>query len=345
MEVTETKAISLEVLNERENSLIALAASAKDLTITGPDDKMGYKLVREKRIELKAERVQVQNDAFDLRENAVKFQKTVIKREKQLVAIISEEETRLSNLEDTYDQWQDEIKKKKDKEENDRIQTRVDALSKFGYAIDFYEAKIMEDENFLALLDEAEAAFIKEQERIANEKVEAERLKKEEDERMQREREELARAKAEQEEIWRKRNEEIARDKAERDRIKAEQEVKEAEIQAERRKFEEEKRKHEESVRLENARKEAAEKARLDEQNRIKREEEEKAERQRKETERLVRDEALKPDKEKFLILSKSLYEIQHPYLTDAASKELMKVIRKKLDELSLFVKTESEKL
>lgn len=65
MESIEVKTeMSLSVLDQREASLMALAASAKDLTIVGPEDKMGYKLVREKRIELKAERVQVQNDGF-----------------------------------------------------------------------------------------------------------------------------------------------------------------------------------------------------------------------------------------------------------------------------------------
>lgn len=346
MEAIEVKPeMSLSVLDQREAALIALADSAKALTISGPDDKEGYKAVREKRIELKNGRISVENDAYDLRENAIKFQKTVIKREKQLVSIVSGEENRLSNLEDTYDQWQEEIKRKKDKEENERIQKRVDALAKFGYAIDFYEAKIMEEENFQALLGEAEASYIKEQERIAIEKAEADRLKKEEEERMKREREELARYKAEQEEIWRKRNEEIARDKAERDRIKADQEAKEAEIQAERRKFEEEKRKHEEAVRLENARKEAAERAVIEEQNRIKREAEEKEKREQKAKEEQARQEALRPDKEKLIDLAKRLMKVEFPELVTKEANDLMRQVAERITQTSEYIHDKSKAL
>jgi hypothetical protein len=356
MEATTEKAISIEVLNQRENSLIALAASAKDLTITGPDDKAGYKAVQEKRKELKAERVSVENDAYDLRENAIKFQKTVIKREKQLVAIIAEEESRLSGLEDTYDQWQAEIKRKKDKEENERIQKRVDALSKFGYAIDFYEAKIMPDENYEALLGHAEAEWIKDQERIAAEKAEEERLKKEEEERLKLEREELAKQRAEQDarekelqrqeaerlEIVRKQEEQFKR---ESERYRKEQEAIQAQIQADREKFESEKRKYEESVRLENARKEAAERARLDEQNKIKREAEEKEQRERKAKEEATRQEALKPDKEKLLAYAAGLSSIPTPILKDSECCEVLGYAIEKLTVVEQYIKDQVSKL
>lgn len=363
METLEVKnEMSLSVLDQKEASLTALAASAKDLTITGPEDKMGYKMVREKRIELKAERVQVQNDAYDLRENAVKFQKTVIKREKQLIAIITEEENRLSGLEDTYDQWQEEIKKKKDKEENDRIQKRVDALSKFGYAIDFYEAKIMEDENFEALLGHAEAECNKEQERIANEKAEADRLKKEEEERRKAEFEELARQKAEQEKRDQEllaRGRELQRQEAERleavrkqeeatrkenERIRKEQEAKEAEIRSDREKFEAEKRKHEEAVRLENARKEAAEKARIDEQNRIKREAEEKEQRELRAKEEAARQEALKPDKEKLMAFAHAMFP-EVPALKDQQAMQIIYEAQDRLGDIRDYIKDQVSKL
>lgn len=346
MESIEVKTeMSLSVLDQREASLMALAASAKDLTIVGPEDKMGYKLVREKRIELKAERVQVQNDAFDLRENAVKFQKTVIKREKQLVAIISEEENRLSGLEDTYDQWQEEIKRKKDKEENERIQKRVDALAKFGYAIDFYEAKIMEEENFQALLGEAEASYIKEQERIANEKAEADRLKKEEEERMRIEREELARQRAEYEEKekqFQAKQEAEAKLQRERDeRIRKTQEAKEAELRVEREKLEAEKR----AIELEKAKAEAAERARIEEQNRIKREAEEKELRDRKAKEAADREEALRPDKEKLIDYAKRLMQVTPPELATPEANKLLREASERIVQTSEYIHDKSKAL
>jgi hypothetical protein len=352
MELTETKAISLEVLNERETSLIALAATAKELTIAGIEDKEGYKLVREKRIELKNERVSIQNDAYDLRENALKFQKTVIKREKQLVAIIAGEESRLSSLEDDYDRQVEEVRKQKEREENARIQARVDALAKFNHAIDHYDAKVMPEENFQALLGEAETAYIKDQERIASEKAEEERRKAEAleaqrlyEERLRKEREELDRQKAEYE-AQRKADLELA-EKAHKEReyleeqSRKEQQRKEAELRAEREKLEAEKR----AIELEKAKQEAAEKARIEEQNRIKREAEAKEQRELRAKEEAARQESLKPDKEKLLTFAEGLPGIPCPEIKDIAAANILDVAFDKIEAIRDFIKKEIEKL
>lgn len=369
-----TTEISLEVLNERENSLIALAATAKELIIAGVDDKEGYKRVREKRIELKNERVSIQNDAYDLRENAVKFQKTVIKREKQLVAIIEVEEKRLSTLEDDYDQQIEEIRKQKEREENARIQARVDALAKFNHGIDHYDAKVMPEENFQALLGEAEAEWLREQQRIADEKAEQERMRQEEEARRQAEREELARQRAENERVAKEQaereailqadRERIQRDQEEREAaIKAEQErvakvdrereaefqrkmaAKEAELQAERKRLDDEKRRMEEERRIEEARKESAERARIEEQERIKREAEEQAEGERLAAIEAARKEARRPDKEKLQSLATAFRSFTLPDLISEEANDIKGDVAEKLCDIADYIHLQIEDL
>lgn len=355
--------MSLTVLDKREAELTVLAESAKDITITGPEDKEGYKIVREKRIELKNARISVQNDGKDLRENAVKFQKTVIAREKQLIAIIAEEESRLSNAEDQYDKWQEEARIKREREENERIQKRIDSLAKFSYALDLYEAKVMPEEDFQALLGHAEAGWKKEQEMLESKRIEDERLKAEAleaqrlyEERIKKESEELERKKAEYE-AQRKADLELAerakkereyieeQQRKENERIRKEQEAEAAKIRAEREAFEAEKRKADEEKRIEQAKLEAAEKARIEEQARVKREADEKAERERKATEEAERQEALKPDKEKLLTFAEGLPGIPCPKINDIAAANILDVAFDKIEEIREFIKKEIQKL
>lgn len=335
----------LQILNKRESELLALAEESKGLTINGPEDKAGYKAVREQRIKLKNARTKLENDAYDLRENAIKFQKTVIAREKQLKAIIAPAESELSNKEEQYDEAIEQIRIEKERKENERIQGRVNALAKFGYAMDMYEAKIMPEENFQALLGHAEAEYIKEQERIAAEKAEQERIRKQEEEQMRIEREELARQRTEQEarerELQRQEQERIEAARKKEAAMRAEQEK----LAAERKAFEEQKAKEA----AEKKRLEELEQARLkaieDEKERLKREAEQKAEAEHLAKIEAERKEALKPDKEKLLSFSKSLYEIPAIELKDKKAKDIFSQARTKLDEVSLWIKNQTDNL
>lgn len=345
MEVATTKETGLAILDQRETTLIELASKYKDLKINGPEDKDGYKRVREARIELKNERVSLENDAYDLRENAIKFSKTVIAREKQLKGIITPEETRLQAEEDQYSEQVEALRVQKEREEDMRIQQRVDALAKFGYAIDLYEAKIMPEENFQALLGHAEAEYLKEQERIKAEEAEKERQRKQEEEQMRIEREEFAR----QQEELKKREEALF---LQRERELEEQRVREKKMREEQEKFAAERKAFEEQKAKEAAEKKRAEEleqARLkaieDEKLRVKREAEEKAERERLAKIEAERQEALKPDKEKLIAFSKSLYELPIPELKDKKAIEILKQGQAKIDEVSLWFKNQTDKL
>lgn len=346
MEVIETKIESgLQILDRRESKLIELADKYKDLRIAGVEDKEGYKKVREARIELKNERVAVENDAYSLRENAIKFQKTVVAREKELVGIISLTEKTLQAEEDNYKQALEAIRQEKDRKEKEKIQNRINSLAKFNCAIDLYDATVMPDDKFNELLTQAEIDFNAEQERIANEKAEAERLRAEEYERLRSERIELEKQKAEQA----KREQELQLQEVERiDAAKKRQEeiwLENQKIADERRKLEEEKRQHEQQIRLEQAKKEAAERARIEEHERVKREAEEKIERERLAKIEAERQESLKPDKEKLYQYARALMEIPTPELSHNDAVKILREISERVVSTSEFIHDKAKSL
>lgn len=222
-----------------------IVESAKGLNITDYKDKAQLEAVRVKRIELKKVRVQITNKGKELREDAIKMQKLVIEKEKELIGIIAPEEDRLQELEDEV-----AISLEKDRRLallDDKV-TQLKALypntempllpsTEFlltltdeAWAVFYNDAVALRNETQRLANEEAMRAIEQEKQKLADEKAERERKEKEEAERIEREeKERLAReAKAEQDRL----------DKIEADRVKAEDDkrVKEQneKIQAER---------------------------------------------------------------------------------------------------------------
>lgn len=322
---------SLAVLDAREQGLIKLANDLKGLTISGLEDREGFLKVSEARKSLKSERVQIEKDAKQLRDSAVKFQKAVIAREKELIGIIEPTENELYQEEEKYKKLKAEQEREKEKQAIQKTQDRVNKLAKFGKAMDYFELKHLSDERFNEIATQAEIDFNTEQEKIAQEKAEAERLRAEEYERLRAERIALDLQKAEQERKERElRQQDIERVEAERRRqedIKAETDR----IQKEREELEREKRQHEEQIRLEKAKKEAAERARIEEQERIKREEKEKIERERLAKAEAERQEALKPDKDKLMQYAHNLMSVAFPDLIHDDAKKISDGVKSKV--------------
>lgn len=95
--------LSLDSLNPKEAELIKIANDYKNLTINGVNDKQGYQVVSTARKHLAKIRVQITKDGKLLREEALAFQKKVIAREKELVAIIEPIELNLLAQEEKID--------------------------------------------------------------------------------------------------------------------------------------------------------------------------------------------------------------------------------------------------
>jgi len=314
----------LSILDEKEASLIELRERFSSLSIVDVNDKDGFKAVRDARLECKRVRVSVEKDGKALRENAVKFQKAVIKREDDLIAIIAPVERKLEAMEEKYNAWQEEIRIQKEREEQARISERVNKLAKFNYGIDLYDLTIMPDDKFNELLTQVEVDYNTEQERIAKDKAEAESARLAEEQRQ-------AELRAIHEENMRKEREEIARQKAEfeqreatlkalREKEIAEQRERENQIKAEREKLEAEKA----ELRRQQELKETEERARKEEAERIEREAKEKAERERLAELERHRQEALKPDKDKLLRLAQELSIFPMPEVSSDEAKAVI---------------------
>jgi septal ring factor EnvC (AmiA/AmiB activator) len=336
---------SLVVLDEKETSLIELRNEYSGLKINGLDDKEGYLKVREGRLKCKNTRVQIEKDASALRDPFVKFQKAVIKRENELIAIIEPIERALKQEEDSFNELRERIRQEEERKENDRIQSRINALLQFNYGLSVIDAKVMTDEEYTALLARVEEEYNQEQQRLAELKAEEERKRKEEEERLRLEREEFDRQRAEfakrEAELKAIREKELAEQRQREAEMKAEQQKKEAELRSEREKLEAEKR----EIAHQKALREAEERAKIEAEQRIKREAEAKAEAERIAKEKAEREELLKPDKQKLIDFADNLERLSFPDLQHLESQDVLSWAHVELINISTAIKERAKSL
>lgn len=201
--------------------LKALAAKYAGLTINGLADVEGYKAVVAARKDVKKMRVHIQNTGKDVRDGAVKFQKLVIAKENEFVAVIEPTEDRLEDLEIRWERLKEEDEKEKERAKAARIQSMQSQLTAVEYAVDIFDLQAMSDEQFYELLRNATADF-----EVIKVKREEERKAKLEEsiqlelERQKRERE-LEKQRVEQEAAQKVLEEAQAKLKAEQDQIAA----------------------------------------------------------------------------------------------------------------------------
>lgn len=87
--------------------LTKLAVEAKSITLPDLFDKDQLKKVKETRLELGRARVNITKVGKALRETALKFQRDVIAKEKEFIALVEPEEIRLKGLEDASEKAED----------------------------------------------------------------------------------------------------------------------------------------------------------------------------------------------------------------------------------------------
>jgi hypothetical protein len=286
----------LQKFNITDAAISDMASRYMPLTIKGLDDKEGQKAVHAARIDVKSRRVSVQKTGKELREDALKYQRTVIEEEKRIIKLLEPIEQHLEEEEDRVKNALEEIRLEEERQRQEKINSRIKTIGLFHAWYDgqkyllFGDIQITLDE-IAAASDDDFNSFVdgllerKSQEEEKQNKIEAER--KAEKERM----DEMARQQAE----------ERARLAQETEKLRQQQELIEAE---KKRILDEEKRKKDavaEAERIKKAQEEAAEKARIETEARIKKEAEEKA--KKEERERLARERkaARQPDKKKLL--------------------------------------------
>lgn len=234
--------MNLEKFDPTVAELTKVAEESRAIVVTDFDDPKQIEAVHAKRIELKKTRVSIEKRGKELREDAIKFSKAVIAKEKELIAIIEPEEMRLDRLEDASKQNAIE------KERLRKWPERKERLSELGYKAgvnDDTTLRIMDDVQFESFINnvkakiEAERLAVQRTEQLAREAD----LKRREDELEAKERaakaEEEAKARAEREKMEAEAREkrrveelEAARlegERLERERVKLQEETEKAE--------------------------------------------------------------------------------------------------------------------
>jgi hypothetical protein len=301
----------LEVLkfNVTDAKISELSEQFMSLIIKGIDDKEGFKAVYSARQTVKALRVEVEKTRKALVEDAVKYQRDVNGEAKRISEQLTPIEQHLQGEEDKIESEKLRIKKEAEDREIKRVQARIDALSKYGFAVDYNEVKLATDAEFEAKLSDAKIAYEAEQLRQQNikqeQEIEAERLAKE--------RKELEELRAQQREAQ-------SIIDAENDRIREEQ----AEAQ---RKIDEEKRQLQIELKKAEAVKEARLQAIEDERNRIK-----------EEQEYALRQLQLAPDKEKLQALADKIIELNIFELKDEKAIKIFEATKELLNKTHAYL-------
>lgn len=134
--------MDINSFNPTLEQVIELTEQTKWLTILGIDDEEWYETVKKGRLSLRTIRVQIEKTGKSMRDEAIKFQKDVIAKERELTSIITEEEDRLKQMED-------EIKELKIKEERKKtLPVRIEELQKIWIQLSDDEILAMDYDQF-----------------------------------------------------------------------------------------------------------------------------------------------------------------------------------------------------
>lgn len=200
------------------DQVLQLTEQTKWLTILGIDDEEWYEAVKKGRLSLRTIRVQIEKTGKTMRDEAIKFQKDIIAKERELTSIIIEEEDRLKNMED-------DIKELKTKEERKKtLPIRIEELQKIWVELTDDEILAMDYDQFNSyintkrqeILDKREADIKAKEEAIAKE--EQEKVRQAEMERIKIETEEKTRIETEQR-IAKEQQQRVEQEKADQEKL------------------------------------------------------------------------------------------------------------------------------
>lgn len=154
----------IEAFEMRKAELIELASQAEGLDIESIDDRESIREVARLRKDLKSARVEIQKEGKAMRDPLTGISKFIIEKEKELVAIIEPVEQDLKSKEDWIKAEKERIAEELRRKEEEKINKRINALAELGFKIDYSDLKVMTDEEFDELLNEAQERYQEEQE-------------------------------------------------------------------------------------------------------------------------------------------------------------------------------------
>lgn len=304
-QIVTTITTELQKFNLSDAAIAEMQQKYMPLKIEGINDKDGYKTVREARLFVKGKRVAVENRRKELKEDYLKIGRAIDGEAKRIFSLLEPIEEHLEKEQQTIDADKKRIKDEGEERSKLVMQSRIDSLISRNYPIDYAKLFNMSNDEFVAHLEIADAAYRQEQERAAQEAEDA-RIKREEEEKAEHARLEeqkivaaAERAKAEEYEAHLA---EIARQQQEEKNKLAEKEREIAQNEAD---LQGEKDKLDRHAEIEVAKRNAAQQAILDAEIKAKKESKRKAEEERNVREESLRIEALMPDKEKLQKISK----------------------------------------
>lgn len=346
----------LKKFDVTEAKLYELAEAGKGLKIANVNDKVGMKAVKDARIAIKNERVRIEKQGKSLRDQANAFNKAVLTKEKEYLAIIVPVENDLQNEEKRIADEQAKVEREIIEAKQRTTYERLNKLSAVGHVIDYNRAESFTDEQFVEELTEATELFHLEQKKIAEQKeaqrIEAERLAAENLKLLQ----EQARIKKQQDQIaeeqaFEKRQLELAAQKVRLEQEAVERERKQQLEHQEQLRLagEREKQLKEQAERDRIAAVERAESNRLkaieDERIRLEKQAADKIERERLAGIETKRQADLAPDKEKLSLLAASFDNYELPVLTMPEADKVINDVRGLLGKVSAYINQQIHKL
>lgn len=170
--------LNIEKFNPTKAEIARLVSSYKSLEIKGIEDKPGYLAVDEARKELKKVRINIQKTGKSMREEAVKFQKDVIDKEKELVAMVEPTELELEEKQRIIDEEKEKIKRQK------LLPERKEKLQAILIVVEDDFLLLMDETKFADFYNLKNAEFLTEKERQIKEaqnKIEIDKRKIEEE--------------------------------------------------------------------------------------------------------------------------------------------------------------------
>lgn len=151
--------LNIEKFNPTKAEITALVDKYKGLTITGIDDKAGYEAVHKARMELKAVRVNITKTGKSMREEALKFQKDVIAKEKDLVEMVEPTERDLEAKQKAIDEEKEKIKRKA------ILPERKEKLDAIGVNYDDDSILLLDENQFTEYYNRMHTEYLEEKER------------------------------------------------------------------------------------------------------------------------------------------------------------------------------------
>ena len=173
--------LDIEKFNPTVVEIQRIVENGKSISITDFADKLQVKTVHDQRLRLKEIRVAITKQGKAFRQKALDFQKAVIGKEKELVALVEPEEERLEALEDQAVEFEEKEKRR------ELLPKRKDRLASFNDGVEVSDDEILDmdssvfegycnkrladkNEKDRLILEEQQRKIKEEQTRLAREK-------------------------------------------------------------------------------------------------------------------------------------------------------------------------------